>query len=145
VGNTYARASGKCEDGTPAVKEGVCFGDFANLSLGLDISATQLTNILDGYAALGGATKTETTPAGDLVTVPGTPTQDLVDLVTGLVPSSGSATTPDDSPTTEPTPSPTPTASKGGICSLLGTCRTAVASAPAGDLGQLLVEPAVAP
>ena len=145
VGNTYAAASGKCEDGNPAVKEGVCFGDFANLNLGIDISATQLTNILDGYAAQAGLTKTEKTPDGGTAIVPGTPAQDLVDLVTGLVPSSGSGAAPDSSGTPTPTPSATSTPSKGGICSLLNTCRTAVASVPSGDLGQLLVEPAVAP
>ncbi|KRC64805.1 hypothetical protein ASE12_08485 [Aeromicrobium sp. Root236] len=145
VGNTYAAASGKCEDGNPSVKEGVCFGDFANLNLGLDISATQLTNILDGYAAQAGLTKTEKTPDGGTAIVPGTPTQDLVDLVTGLVPSGGSSATPDPAGTPTPTPSATPTPSKGGICSLLNTCRAAVASVPSGDLAQLLVEPAVAP
>jgi phospholipid/cholesterol/gamma-HCH transport system substrate-binding protein len=146
VGNTYAKASGKCEDGSPAVKEGVCFGDFANLSLGLDISATQLTNILDGYAAEAGLGDTGTTTA-DTGTEPADPTKDLVDLVTGLVPDAGGTGTTDDTGggSTEPTPSPTPTQSKGGICSLLGTCRTAVANAPAGDLERLLVEPVVAP
>ena len=145
VGNTYAKASGKCEDTTPAVKQGVCFGDFANLSLGLDISATQLTNILDGYAAQAGVG--DTTAAADTGAPSATdPTQDLVDLVTGLVPASGGTdTSPDDGGATEPTPTPTPTPSKGGICSLLGTSRTAVASAPAGDLQRLLVEPVVAP
>jgi len=145
VGNTYAAASGKCEDGPPSVKQGVCFGDFANLNLGLDISATQLTNILDGYAAQAGVTKNETNPDGSTSLVPGTPAQDLVDLVTGLVPSSGSTTTPGDSGATTPTPSASPTPTKGGVCSLLNTCRTAVASVQSGDLGQLLVEPAVAP
>jgi len=145
VGNTYAAASGKCEDGNPGVKEGVCFGDYANLNLGLDISATQLTNILDGYAAQAGLTKTEKTPDGGTAIVPGTPAQDLVDLVTGLVPSGGSGAAPDSAGTPTPTPSATPTPSKGGICSLLNTCRAAVASVPSGDLGQLLVEPAVAP
>ena len=148
VGNTYAKASGKCDDGPPVVKEGACFGDFSNLSLGIDIGANQLQTILDGYASLAGV--------GDSSLPTGTgststdPTQDLVDLVAGLVPASGGSgpadLSPDDSGgATQPSPSASPTPSQGGICSLLGTCRTAVASAPAGDLERLLVEPAVAP
>lgn len=146
VGNTYAAASGKCEDGSPAVKQGVCFGDFANLSLGLDISANQLESLLAGYATQAGVGDTSAATA-DKGTTSTDPTQGLVDLVAGLVPSSGdSGTSPDDTGDgTEPTPSATPTPSSGGICSLLGTCRTAVASAPAGDLGRLLMEPVVAP
>ncbi len=57
VGNTYAKASGKCDDGPPTIKEGACFGDFSNLSLGLDIGANQLQTILDGYAAVAGVTR----------------------------------------------------------------------------------------
>lgn len=143
VGNTYAKASGKCEDGSPAVKEGVCFGDFANLSLGLDIGANQLQTILDGYASTAGI------DAPDLDKVLEEPVQGIVDLVTGLVPDSGGAGLPDLTPgetggATEPTPSATPTPSKGGICALLGTCRTAVASAQPSDFERLFVEPVVA-
>lgn len=146
VANTYAKASGKCVDGSPATKEGACFGDFSNLSLGLDIGANQLQTILDGYASLAGVGDT----AVPAQTGTADPTQDLVDLVAGLVPESGGSGLPDLTPNesggaTEPTPSASPTPSQGGICSLLGTCRTAVASAPASDLGRLLVEPAVAP
>ena len=56
VGNTYAKASGKCVDGRPAGsdKEGACFGDFANLSLGLDIGADSGDELLDGYASQAG-------------------------------------------------------------------------------------------
>ena len=147
VANTYAKASGKCVDGSPAIKEGACFGDFSNLSLGLDIGANQLQTILDGYASLAGVgdttVPTQTGNAAD-------PTQDLVDLVGSLVPESGGSGLPDLTPNesggaTKPTPSASPTPSQGGICSLLGTCRTAVASGRPGDLGRLLVEPAVAP
>jgi phospholipid/cholesterol/gamma-HCH transport system substrate-binding protein len=142
LANTYPKASGKCEDGSTPVKEGACFGDFANLSLGLDISATQLENLLAGYAPEASGADTGTAPAD--------PTQDLVDLVTGLVPASGGSDlpglTPDGSGSgaTEPTPSPTAKPSSGGICSLLGTCRTAVASSSSSDLERLLVEPVVA-
>ena len=84
VANTYAKASGKCDNGPPTVKEGACFGDFANLSLGLDIGANQLQTILDGYAAQAGVN------APDIGKVLEDPVGGLVDLVTGLVPSGGS-------------------------------------------------------
>ncbi|MDR7087811.1 phospholipid/cholesterol/gamma-HCH transport system substrate-binding protein [Aeromicrobium panaciterrae] len=132
VGNTYAVASGKCIDG--GVKEGACFGDFANLSLGLDISAEQLTNILNGYAPEA------PTPS------PTQPLQDLVNLVTGLVPGGV------DIPTIPGLPQATPTAgsssgsdtTSGGLglpsfCSLLGQCRAPVASADDAKLAQLLI------
>lgn len=147
VGNTYAAASGKCEDGSPAVKEGVCFGDFSNLSLGLDIGANQLQTILDGYASEAGLGDIADAPADTGTTAD--PTQGLVALVTGLVPDSGGSGLPDLTPdetggATEPTPSATPTPSSGGICAVL-KCRTAVASASESDLGRILVEPVVAP
>lgn len=146
VGNTYAAASGICDDKTNAkdsVKEGVCFGDFSNLSLGLDIGANQLQTILDGYAVEAGLDS-----APDLDKIIEDPTQGLVDLVTGLVPESGGPELPGLTPeetggATEPTPSATPTPSSGGICSLL-KCRTAAASASQSDLGRILVEPVVA-
>jgi phospholipid/cholesterol/gamma-HCH transport system substrate-binding protein len=65
VGNTYAAATGKCQDAAaaqpakdgkpavpavPEVKQGACFGDYANLSLHADISAKQLTSLLGGFA-----------------------------------------------------------------------------------------------
>ncbi len=148
VGNTYAAASGKCKDGSPALKEGVCFGDFSNLSLGIDIGANQLQTILDGYAAQAGLGDTAGEPTGAGTSAD--PTQGLVDLVTGLVPESGGSGLPGLTPeetdgASEPTPSATPTPSSGGICSLLGTCRTAVASASQSDLERILVEPVVAP
>jgi phospholipid/cholesterol/gamma-HCH transport system substrate-binding protein len=146
VGNTYAKASGQCVDKpkpADSVKQGVCFGDFANLSLGLDIGVNQLQTLLDGYSATAGI------KAPDLGKIVEDPTQGLVDLVTGLVPTEPSAqpgtTDGQTGGATQPAPTATPTPSQGGICSLLGTCRTAVANAPAGDLQRLLVEPVVAP
>jgi phospholipid/cholesterol/gamma-HCH transport system substrate-binding protein len=145
LGNTYAAASGKCEDATsskPAVKQGACFGDYANLSLHADISAKQLTSLLGGFAPAALNTSDTTAPSGS--------TKSLVDLVSGLVPSSDTsgldlpgASSPSGTPSSTPTPS-------GGLhlpafCSLLGKCRTAVASATSDDLGRILVEPAVAP
>jgi phospholipid/cholesterol/gamma-HCH transport system substrate-binding protein len=156
LGNTYAKASGRCVDassGTQELKEGACFGDFANLSLSLDINADQLTNLIDGFdpaALTGDSAGAPTDQAAAL------PTQDLVKLVTGLVPDLGSLpdlgstgqTPGSSSQGAQPSPSPTATPSSGlqlpSFCSLLGQCRTAVASATSNDLGRLLVEPVVA-
>jgi phospholipid/cholesterol/gamma-HCH transport system substrate-binding protein len=144
LGNTYAKATGKCQN-SPEVKEGACFGDFANLSVSLDIGAGQLQNILDGYLPEADADVTEPAEA------PASPTQELVDLVGGLVPETAGSDLPDLTPgaTQKPKPTPTPTTtqkpSKGGICTLLGTCRTAAASAAPDDLARLLMEPVVAP
>ena len=52
VGNTVAAASGRCQDsggGQKEIKEGACFGDFANLSVSLDIGADQLEGILGNF------------------------------------------------------------------------------------------------
>lgn len=136
VGNTYAAASGKCEDASgsdPAVKEGACFGDFANLSVHLDISATQLTNLLGGFA-----------PAAD-ANATALPTTDLLGLVAGLVPQTGGLNLPGQGTTSNGSPSPSASPTQGGICSLLGQCRAAVATASSNDLGRILVEPVVAP
>jgi phospholipid/cholesterol/gamma-HCH transport system substrate-binding protein len=145
VGNTYAAATGECTDKTssdPAVKKGACFGDFANLSLHLDLSAKQLSSLLGAFAPAA-ATSSDTTTQ--------TPSaKSLVDLVSGLVPASGTSglTVPGGSGSSG-TPSSTPTPNGGlhlpGFCSLLGKCRTAVSSATTNDLGRILVEPVVAP
>ncbi|AXT83964.1 hypothetical protein C6I20_01335 [Aeromicrobium sp. A1-2] len=144
LANTYAKASGRCEDGDPGAKEGACFGDFANLSVSLNIGAEQLQNILDGYLPEAGAE----VPGGS-ADAPASPADELVDLVAGLVPASGAPELPGVTPSkTAATPSPTSTSATtkpGGICSLLGTCRTAVASSADDDLARLLVEPVVAP
>ncbi len=134
VGNTYAKASGKCEDGPPAVKQGVCFGDFSNLSLGLDIGVNQLQTILDGYSASAGVT------APDLPKIIEDPAQGLVGPGHRSRAHRSRPVSPADdrwtdrAAATQPTPTATTTPSPGGICSLLGTCRTAVANTPAGDL-----------
>ncbi len=94
VGGTYATAKGRCVDG--GAKEGACFGDFANLSLGLDLSAVQLTNILDGYAPAASIPSTT-----DLV-------QGLVDLVPGLDLGGLTIPTIPGLPGAKSTPNPTP-------------------------------------
>ncbi|WP_332644041.1 MCE family protein, partial [Aeromicrobium sp.] len=132
VGNTYAVASGKCIDG--GVKEGACFGDFANLSLGLDISAEQVANILNGFAPQ---------PPEPSATQP---LQDLVNLVTGLVP--GGVDIPEIPGLPQVTPSADSSSgsdtTSGGLelpsfCSLLGQCRAPVASSHDSKLAQLLI------
>ena len=132
VGGTYAAASGRCVDG--GVKEGACFGDFANLSLGLDVSAVQLTNILNGYAP------ESPTPSATQ------PVQDLVDLVTGLVPGGVQVPTIPGLPGAQPSPGATPSAktTSGGLglpsfCSLLGQCRAPVANAKTVQIAQLMM------
>ena len=132
VGNSYAVASGKCEDG--GVKEGACFGDFANLSLGVDISAEQLTNILNGYAPKA------------LAPSPTQPVQDLVNLVTGLVPGGVTIPTLPGLPGATPTPATSQGSdtTSGGLglpsfCSLLGKCRAPVANAQDNELAQLMI------
>lgn len=164
VGGSVAAATARCQD-SPKIKEGACFGDFANLSLRLDVSATQLTNLLGGLdltKGLSGDPATSKTPAGTPATGPGQATDpalsapDLADLIAGLVPGGQKST--DSTPTPAPgggsgkTPSapsattPSPKAPSGGLlCGLFGTCRAAVANSPAADAGRILLEPAVAP
>ncbi|MEJ7634515.1 MCE family protein [Aeromicrobium sp.] len=142
VGNSFAKASGKCQNGPGGgVKQGACFGDFANLSIRLDISAAQLANLLGGFELPAGANA----PAAEAA-----PGQDLVDLVTGLVPQAGGlelpGVTPGSGSSSTPKPKPTTTSqAPGGVCSLLGNCRVAVADTAPSDFERLLVEPAVAP
>lgn len=147
VGNTVAAAEGKCTGSGPsAVKEGACFGDFANLNLSLDIGVKQLENLFGTFDVGSAATDTGTAPAEtDPLSA-----DELTKLISGLIPGSSSAPdlglTPkdEDKGSTAPTPAPTPTKSRGGLlCSLLGACRAPVASTS--DVGRLLVEPVEAP
>ena len=168
VGSTYAKASGRCIDGSGGakdVKEGACFGDFANLSVKLDIGTEQLSNLLDGY----GPTNLQAAKDGDPAGASPLPTDDLVDLVGGLVPgesalpSLGGSTDQQGGGATKgaatPAPAATPTPGKSGVCALL-RCRPAAGSTGPGStaqgstaqgstaaqaqLGRLLVEPVVA-
>lgn len=166
VGNTIAKASGKCQNGATAkddIKQGACFGDFANLNLSLNIGVEQLQNVLGGFDLGGALAGTPTAPStsAPAAAAPTTalpdPTGTIADLIAGLVPGNaglpsltggakpGAATT---TPAPASAPAPTPTKSSGGLlCSLFGQCRTAVArsaAAPA-DLTTLFVDPVVAP
>ena len=139
VGNTYAAATGECTDKPdPAnsIKKGACFGDFANLSLHVDISAKQLSTLLGFYAPADVPT------AGTTSTNPST--KSLTDLIGGLVPTSGSGASGGGGELAS-TPTPSGGAKLPTFCSLLGQCRTAVASATSDGLGRILVEPVVAP
>jgi phospholipid/cholesterol/gamma-HCH transport system substrate-binding protein len=138
VGNTVATAEGKCEGSGPsAVKEGACFGDFANLNVTLDVSAKQLTNLLGGFDT---GAPTATTGATDDSPLSA---DALAQLISGLIPGASSALpslTPKPSSTATPTPTPAPAKSGGGLfCSLLGSCRAPVASSS--DVGRILLEP----
>lgn len=167
VGGSVAAATARCQD-APQVKEGACLGDFANLSLSLDISATQLTNLLGDFnldGGVAGAPTGQETPSGGKAAEPGAipdPAADpalsadaLADLIAGLLPGSKPpAATPKPSapaPTagggkTPSATTPTPKAPSGGfLCGLFGTCRAPVANSPASDAGRLLLAPAVAP
>ena len=140
VGNTYAVASGKCEDATattPAIKEGACFGDFANLSLGIDVNAEQLTNILNGY----GGDLPDISPASPVASLPGL---DLLELNPGLVlDDTEISAVPGAVPTPDPEESPGASTAGGlelpSFCSLLGQCRAPVASAADVELARLLI------
>lgn len=133
VGGNYAVASGRCidgEGGAPDIKEGACFGDFANLSLGLDISAQQLTNILDGYTPLS---VSPDDPIGSIT--------ELVQLRSGL--GSLSEELPG-LPGAEPSATTDSGTTSGGLklpslCSLGGQCRAPVASAHDAQLARLLM------
>ncbi|MCD9198764.1 MCE family protein [Aeromicrobium wangtongii] len=104
VGGNIATATGRCQDATgnqKAIKEGACFGDFANLSVSLDIGAEQLENILGGFD-LRGLLSGKPSPAATPVpatdpaepTAPATdpaaaaPAADLADLISKLLPGS---------------------------------------------------------
>ena len=176
VGGNLASATGRCQDSAPGrkeIKEGACFGDFANLSLSLDIGAEQLENILGGFSLddllnpstadpAAGATDQPAAPAEDPAAIPGGDLTSLVDLVNSLIPGgkglpelglpkpTGGATPTPVAPAAPaapgaPTPAPTPTKSGGFLCSMLGLCRAPVAGAANADLSQLFIDPVVAP
>ncbi|MCW2831312.1 MAG: hypothetical protein JWP31_2004 [Aeromicrobium sp.] len=148
VGNTLAAATGTCQDagdGRPEIKEGACFGDFANLSLSLDISATQLSNLLGGFdlsnptgAQAGG---TESAGGGASAT---DSIEDLLGSLQGLgQPSPSAQDAAPGGPATGTTP--TPANGDGLLCSLVGQCRTAAAGSASADLSRLLFAPVEAP
>jgi phospholipid/cholesterol/gamma-HCH transport system substrate-binding protein len=178
VGGSVASATGRCQDGGDGqkeIKEGACFGDFANLSVKLNLGVEQLTNILGGFDLSGlvptpggsAAPSTSAVPQGsDAVPTPqADPSADLRDLVNSLIPGaspskapSGSAPSgrsgtsqPGSAPAggagASPTPAPATTTAppRGFLCSLFGSCRAPVANAGSADLASLLLEPAVAP
>lgn len=160
VGNTVAAASGRCQDSGPGgqqeIKEGACFGDFANLSISLNIGTEQLENILGGFD-LDGLLSGDTTAAPAAAADPATaetgaadPTGTIADLLAGLVPGNvglpGLTGSKPAAGAAGASPTPQPTKSSGGLlCSLLGQCRAPVANSASADLAQLLIEPVEAP
>ncbi len=140
VGNTYAVASGRCLDPNTEenptdkpIKEGACFGDFANLSLGLDLGAKQLTNILNAYA-----------PEGIDIS-PSDPLGSIIELIPGLGAVGGDSLPELGVPEATPTPGgESKGTTSGGLelpsfCSLLGQCRAPVANAADAALLQLMI------
>nr|MCW2727649.1 hypothetical protein [Aeromicrobium sp.] len=111
VGGSIAKATGRCQDagaGQKQIKEGACFGDYANLSLSLDIGADQLEGLLGMFnielPQLPGAAEPAADPA------PGVPqaidpTGDIADLISKLVPGSPGLPTLGQSPATGTKPS----------------------------------------
>ncbi len=139
VGNTYAAASGKCidePDPRDSIKEGACFGDFANLSLGVDINAEQLTNVLNGFAGtdVSPASPADSASAPTLLEL--IPGLDLGDLQLPAAPGATGLT---------PNPEASPSASTAGglelpsFCSLMGRCRAPAASAADTELARLMM------
>lgn len=147
LGNEYKYATGKCLDpqtednpGSTPVKKGACFGDFANLSINLNINTKQLENLLGDFdlgGVLGAKTAAPSTPTD------GASADQLVDLIPGLVTDLGLPDTTK-APSTSKAPSPTvTTTSPSGICALL-QCRTAAAGSSSDDFASVLLEPVVA-
>jgi phospholipid/cholesterol/gamma-HCH transport system substrate-binding protein len=147
VGGDVAAATGRCQDagkGQREIKEGACFGDFANLSVKLNLGVEQLTNILGGFdlggllPAPGGSTAPSTTevPQGaDAAptapqSAPGAdPAADLRDLVNSLIPG---ASAPSSSAPSGTAPSGrSGTGQPGGAPANGGSAATAPAPAPA--------------
>jgi phospholipid/cholesterol/gamma-HCH transport system substrate-binding protein len=104
VGGSVASATGRCQDKGPGqqeIKEGACFGDFANLSVKLNLGVEQLTNILGDFD-LGGilgtpagtapsasaAPEADATPQAVPTDVPGA--DGLRDLIDNLMPGGSS-------------------------------------------------------
>ena len=163
VGGSVAAATGRCQDSAPGqkeIKEGACFGDYANLSLSLNIGTEQLENILGGFdldGLLGGGTPTAPateapaatpTPSATPKVVPTDPAADLKDLLTQLVPGGTGLPGLGQPAAGSAGATPAPQATKppaGFLCSLLGSCRAPVANTPDADLARLLVEPVVSP
>lgn len=175
VGGNVAVATGRCQDSSPGnkeIKEGACLGDFANLSLSLDVGAEQLENILGGFSLddllnptvpTGPGAKTAVPPVvpGVPAAVPGADSLDsLVDLVNSLIPGGKGlpglrlpkpavpappATTAPPAAGAPAPAAPTPTKPGGFLCSMLGLCRAPVASASSADLAQMFIDPVVAP
>jgi hypothetical protein len=162
VGNSVARSLVSCSGGEPngqKVKEGACYGDYANLDINLALNAQQAIGLVAGILSLGCAQIPTPSPvcsgvpdlpfaaakAGpDAKKAVPDPLKKLPDLVGGLLPGASSK-------------SPSPDSGSSGtasdeqappvVCKLTGMCRTPAASyakAQKTDVGRLLVGPAVA-
>ena len=156
VGNSVARSLVSCSGGQPniqKVREGACYGDYANLDINLALNAQQAIGLVAGILSLG-CQQIPAPVCGNLPPLPlaanaadakkaaPDPLKKLPDLLGGLNPGSKSASPePSSSGATSEEQAPPV------VCKLTGMCRTPAASyakAQKTDVGRLLVGPAVA-
>jgi len=132
AGGTYAKASGSCDN--PAGKDanpGWCTGDFANLSIRLDVDAAQLDGVLKAagidFSQFGLGNDGSVDPGGLNSASATSPTDDAIEefkaLTEGFSGLGGSSGSQDPGSTTQ----------KKSSCTLLFLCRPAVSSAAAGQ------------
>jgi phospholipid/cholesterol/gamma-HCH transport system substrate-binding protein len=161
AGGVPAKAFGRCSNTDRDKNTGYCTGDFANLSVRLEVGADNLEGVLSllglDLAGLGdGGAPAAPSDLPEIPVIPGV--AELQEALKGLnLPGLGALTSPS-APSTNSTNAPaTPapdagsnsgTGSGGGglLCGLFGSCR--VAPAPdlgSADLASVLLQPAVTP
>lgn len=146
------------EDSQSVARAGVCFGDYWNIDIDLQLNAAQATQLIEGLlsmsgimfpdlfgAAGAGAASTTAASADQPASAPAdatAPVAKALKQVTDAVAPTGTAAA------AAPAPAPTTQAPQsGGLCGLLHLCRTpavAYSAAQQSDLGRILVEPVVA-
>lgn len=155
VGGVPAKALGTCSNTNRDKNTGYCVGDFANLSIRLDVDAKQIENLLGdnlGDLATLGAAGLPTdgmVPGVDA----GAGVAELQKALEGVqLPGFGGLMKQPSASSSSPTPRPsagaTPSQGTGGglFCGMFGMCRTAAASTGGGsDLATIILEPAVSP
>ena len=164
AGGVPAKAFGRCSNTDRDKNTGYCTGDFANLSVRLEVGADNLEGVLSllglDLAGLGdGGAPAAPSDLPEIPEIPEIPgVAELQEALKGLnLPGLGALTSPS-APSTNSTNAPaTPapdagsnsgTGSGGGglLCGLFGSCR--VAPAPdlgSADLASVLLQPAVTP
>lgn len=166
VGGVPAKALGTCSNTDRDENTGYCTGDYANLSVRLDVDSTQLDGLLGllgidlaDLSSSGGTPAAA--PSGDIPEIPGV--AELQEALKGLnLPGLGGVLSP---PSGSSSATPSPGTSSGGsgsggsggstgnssgggglLCGLFGACRVAPASDDGtAGLASVLLQPAVAP